>query len=544
MKKGIWVGMVVVMLVGMGAVRRAATRPTTRRLNLEKLIEKLGSADSVEREEAVKRAVFAYPGHEEEIEAAAQRTGLDPQAQLELQQIVAMQKPRMEAKKRAERIGDENERLNRDSALAAYDKVGIHDPAWDDAARELIKEFTLVQRKWEPNEQHLVKMSALAEKISKAGCKDPFIRYLIVRTKEMEPVGMDGATLGVEFKQVVGDLEESGYPADRKCQGHARYVDMILRKELTGSLGNWKTELGGELQQAVKEWPEVVKSAGINDEMLGDLANVLENDWVNVMGKEEGKKGDRAELCEKLVPAWVEAYPKAVGPWVFKGQAYVGYAWDARGDGWGNTVTADGSKAMGERLKVARAALEKAYELDPKDARGPTEMISVELGEGNGRAEMEKWWKRAMDANPDNYQACSNKLYYLEPKWYGSPGEMIAFGRECLSEGNWEGRIPFILVDAHMQLSKYPSAGKGDYFAQPEVWKDIRSVYGPFLERYSTAVWDRSYYAYYATRCGEWGVAKKQFEVLGNKVDLTPFGNREAYEFLVKKANAMSEGEK
>jgi hypothetical protein len=260
-----------------------------------------------------------------------------------------------------------------------------------------------------------------------------------------------------------------------------------------------------------------------------------------VKGTKAGKYGDRGRLCDKLFPAWSEARPKEPGAWAFKGAQYVKYAWDARGIGMANTVKDEGWKLMAERLKVAQEALEHAYALDPTDPRAPTEMLAVELGQGEGRDRMESWWKRAMEANPDNYQACTSKLYYLEPKWYGSAEAMLAFGRECLKEGNWEGRIPFVLRDAHWTLAGY-AKDRDAYFARPEVWQDIRSVYEPYLARHPESAFDRSYYAYYATLCGQWGEARKQFEVLGDKPELMPFGSRQAYDYLVQKAKTMAAG--
>jgi hypothetical protein len=148
---------------------------------------------------------------------------------------------------------------------------------------------------------------------------------------------------------------------------------------------------------------------------------------------------------------------------------------------------------------------------------------------------MELWWKRAMEADPDNYAACTSKLYFLEPRWDGSAADMIQFGRECLRGGNWEGRIPFILVDAHWKLAQ-DAPDRDEYFTQPEVWDDVRSVYEPYLTRHPDAVWDRSYYAYYATLCGKWDVARQQFEILGDNPELKPFGTKAAYEYLRDRA--------
>jgi hypothetical protein len=339
-----------------------------------------------------------------------------------------------------------------------------------------------------------------------------------------------------ELKGVVDDLEASGYPAQRKCWAQARYTELILRYQLWQTLHDWKKELGHRMDLAVGHWAETVRDPSMDDAMASELAQVVWYDWAMVKGKGRNQYGDCAKLCQLLMPAWERAMPNTVGPLVFKGSVYAQYAWEVSGLNSG-TMTDEARKQMHERLEVARAALEKAYAMDPADPRAAQEMMTIEMGEGGDdrRDGMELWWKRAMEADPDNYAACTSKLYFLEPRWDGSAADMIQFGRECLRGGNWEGRIPFILVDAHWKLAQ-DAPDRDEYFTQPEVWDDLRSEYEPYLKRHPDAAWDRSYYAYYATLCGRWDVARQQFEILGDNPELKPFGTKAAYEYLRERA--------
>ena len=54
-------------------------------------------------------------------------------------------------------------------------------------------------------------------------------------------------------------------------------------------------------------------------------------------------------------------------------------------------------------------------------------MISVVLAKSGKRDEMEMWFDRAMNLNPNNYAACGSKLNYLAPEWFGSKEDMLAF---------------------------------------------------------------------------------------------------------------------
>ena len=51
----------------------------------------------------------------------------------------------------------------------------------------------------------------------------------------------------------------------------------------------------------------------------------------------------------------------------------------------------------------------------------------VAMGLGEGRPEVERWFGRAVKADPDDLAAYRMKLLYLEPKWHGD-----AQGREML----------------------------------------------------------------------------------------------------------------
>jgi hypothetical protein len=117
---------------------------------------------------------------------------------------------------------------------------------------------------------------------------------------------------------------------------------------------------------------------------------------------------------------------------------------------------------------------------------------------------------------------------------------MLAFGRECLQTGNWKARLPFILVEAHENLSQYNRDNPAAYFTQPQVWPDIKSVFEPYLKQYPSAAYDRSRYALFACRCGQWDEAHRQFTQLGKDADVRPFGNPGTLEQLRREAAAKA----
>jgi hypothetical protein len=102
----------------------------------------------------------------------------------------------------------------------------------------------------------------------------------------------------------------------------------------------------------------------------------------------------------------------------------------------------------------------------------------------------------------------------LEPKGYGSPQDIIAFGRQSRDGRNW----------GVAQLTGQEDA----YFAIEEVWHDVRSVYEPYLAAQPQNAWARSAYAYYASLGQHWEEAQRQFSKLGDTAVPQQFGGQEA----------------
>jgi hypothetical protein len=177
-------------------------------------------------------------------------------------------------------------------------------------------------------------------------------------------------------------------------------------------------------------------------------------------------------------------------------------------------VTEEGWKLFEERLAKAKAALEAAWKLDPTDAKVAAQMVTVCMGRGHPREQMEVWFRRAMEADGDCVEACPAKLGYLLPKWHGSEEEVLAFARACVRTGNYEADLPMMLVEAHTELAAH-TEDPGKYLSDPVVWKDIRGVMEEYLKRYPTSKCLRTDYANVATKCLQFREAHRQYQALG-----------------------------
>ena len=389
----------------------------------------------------------------------------------------------------------------------AYERVGRRDPKWDETARQAL---AIASQSWA--ERRVInadqKILAAAEQAVAAGCDDALLLYVHARIHNgLNPRSPDNGRL---HETAADALAKSGYSAYFKSLSSLRAAEFLV--------GSSKPEARAAAERRLAAttayFPEIGRGADVPVTMWFKITLSLTGAYINL-------GNDRTAAYEKVAAALKGAAPETVSLTV-KGRYHKHHAWDARGGAYADKVTEEGWKGMRERLVLAQQALERAWQLDNTNAEAAATMIDVELGQGQGRQRMELWFRRATKADPNYYEAYTNKLYYLEPKWYGSPRDMIAFGRQCLNEGNWEGMIPFVLVDAHESLSHYFPDGDWQpkrnyaYFREPAVWKDVSSVFERFLELHPDSIAQRTRYAVLAYHAQQWAVADEQFTLVAD----------------------------
>jgi hypothetical protein len=445
-----------------------------------------------------------------------------------LESVVEHQRPFRDSRVRDMfRVKSWNE-WNQRTAVEGYDRLGKRDPKWDADAREGVRIFTSYAA------NHAKAYELLGKAIA-AGCDDALVTYFHARESETFATPREAYDRNI----LAGTrMIASKYPAARKeftfIHVHQWTVQYLIRTlpPHTRYPDDFRKWYGSIDETMFGQWGEVVTELNVPEKALNDLA-------ISLMSVELGPTQDRGKMYEHLAVGLEKALPHSATPLLVKGRAYINWAWDARGRDWANTVTPEGWKLMHERLLVAQDALEKAWEIDPNRSDIGEAMLSVALGENWPREKMELWYRRAMTAYSGNQAVVTAKLYYLEPKWHGSPQEMFAFGHELLDERDWLDAHPEVLMDAHKTVAGY-TADPAQYWRLPMVWADVQSVYGPLTKGLPDNTNVRSTYCYYACLTEHWNEAAKQFALLGNKAEPGPFGGAQAMEQFRATATAKA----
>jgi hypothetical protein len=417
-------------------------------------------------------------------------------------------------------------KYNLATLVGDYEKHGHKNRAWDGPAKEALTLFAEMRSsKTGFADAKRDQLTSAVQSTVEAKCDDPLVQYLQARYA----MPFDDVTPQAQaqaFLEAAVALQQSRYAPIRKFYASLRAAEAL---KLNGDPTNTPPEVHTYRRQA-----------------LANLVNVLQDRNTPISEVEEGCRDlftainqnpkQQNEFYEAIEKPLFKGWSDAAVAHVIKARYYIEYAWQARGTDWANRVTEEGWKLMAERLVVAEQALNRAWELDPHNALVAKEMINLELGQGKGRDRMELWFDRAMTLDPGNYAACRSKLYYLEPKWYGSAKEMLAFGRQCVEASEWTGQVPLVLVDAHVALAAYvDQKDRSRYWRQPAVWADVKSSYDRFLERNPEARSCRSNYAWHAYQCGQWEAFNQQVKLMG-PVNYGFFGGKAAFMQMVKTA--------
>ena len=411
--------------------------------------------------------------------------------------------------------------------VGAYEQRGRHNPKWDEAAKAALATFAQVRAATNPATA-LTLSGSIADSVKTAvtkGCDDPLILYLRARFV-LPSEAHSGAEHAEAYRLSAEGMVAGSYPPIRTFYAALHTSEMLNPggNQTPQEVHRWRREANKYLDEAVRD-----KNMPVGE--VYDAGRAL-------LEAVQHNKQQFEEFYRDFEPVILTNWPSESSLYLLKGWFYTKYAWHARGSDYADKVTDQGWTLFAERLAQAEKALSTAWELNPHDERIALEMITVELGQGKGRPRMELWFKRATDLNPDYYDAFASKLYYLEPKWYGSREDMLEFGRECVASKKWGGHVPLILRDAHESLARYlPKEQQTTYWRDPEVWKDLKSAFDKYFElNPQDGGWHHNY-ALYAYRAGQWEDLNRQIPLLG-PINYDFFGGKEAFDQMVRQAKA------
>jgi hypothetical protein len=369
--------------------------------------------------------------------------------------------------------------------LQTYDTAGLKDPKWDDAARRLIVEFSKYFAYANANYYYpapprldAAELEALAHVAIDAGCQDPQILDLY-GISLLDQRRIDDATAAM--------LRAESAMLEHKQSSLRRLFNARRILRIVGA--------------DARDPASVRRRQRIEEDRIDALA-------------EAGKEGmDRRLVFEavtedfddmssaRLQPIYDAMVAKGVDPWFVQmtaGYLHIKRAWDARGSGYGYTVTEEGGRRFEEELNAAEAALRMAYELHPEYPEAATKMITVRMGlnEAPGNT-LRDWFNRAAAAQIDYWPAYSNFLYGMLPRWQGSYAQLMDFGMEAAQTRRYDTIVPWVLADVVDRIHA-DDDGSWRHLSQPGVIEALDEMSRGYAKQLPALSYHRARFAGYA----------------------------------------------
>jgi hypothetical protein len=439
----------------------------------------------------------------------------------------------------------------RDEWVGNYERHGNRNISWDAVAHQALEAWVRYQTKgaresaealgwfkdqlgafnsdrdfsWRggfPGDDQIVAWKAAHQAIQ-SGCNDGLIQYVYARLSYGECQVSPAAALDHAWTAAATAMRGSKYPALLRARAYT-LAAYVLSIHMRGRISRLP-EAERLIDEALALVPDVVRECRDDPNRASTLYHL--GTYLIEACKELPSASGEITALERAADRVLTVVPAdgefRVTSLLLAAHVLYRKAWLLRGrESSAIEVSADLWAEFEGLISQVEAKLMEIRELFPACPEIPRLMISIENIQGRDRERMETWFDQAMQVDGDDYLACLAKLDYLEPRWHGSEAEMLAFGRACLRTENWEGRLPFILTEAHRRISRSipPSYQTRridvSYWSRPDVWKDCQAVYEPYLSRHRDARYDKTRFAKVAAYGGHLADANRLLDELGD----------------------------
>ncbi len=213
----------------------------------------------------------------------------------------------------------------------------------------------------------------------------------------------------------------------------------------------------------------------------------------------------------QLHQRWVTEQPESITAQVAMADFLVNYAWEARGNGFANEISAAGRELFVERLAAAHKVLEEASKLKERDPYWWLVASKVALGQGWHPDEFSALINQGLEFAPKFWALDVKRAYSLMPRWYGQKGDWEKYALETSERPDGLGAEVYtrIVID---QLTFYDNIFRDTKASWPKVRQGLELM----RQRYPKSPEPINYTALLATAAMDRELAKQMFTEMGD----------------------------
>ena len=224
--------------------------------------------------------------------------------------------------------------------------------------------------------------------------------------------------------------------------------------------------------------------------------------------------------------AWIAAEPESITPRVALADTYIRYAWQARGSGEVDTVTAAGWKLFEGRIAQAKSTLDEADKLTAKCPQWYSEMQTVALAQGWEPNKAKDLFERATAFEPGYYYYYQAYANYLLPKWEGKQGQSSAFAKESADKiGGDQGDFLYFRIGTVLLGSS-----NNNYPVKQLDWERLQRGYTALTKLYGMNNTDLNDFALMTWRYKDLAAATPVFAQIGQKWSKNAWKTRQRFD--------------
>jgi hypothetical protein len=213
----------------------------------------------------------------------------------------------------------------------------------------------------------------------------------------------------------------------------------------------------------------------------------------------------------RLLEQWKSRTPKSITARVALAESYIAYGWDARGDGYSDSVSDSGWKLMAQRMQKAKDVLDDASTLRAKCPEWYLTMLDVAQGQSWTLEQITSVFEEAVKFEPDFQSYYRNYAYQLLPKWSGQEGDAARFAERAANKvGGDDGDI------LYYQIASKTVCGCHDRDSTYFSWPRVQKGYAALEKKYGVSLLNLNHFAALASDFNDWIAAKAAFQRIGN----------------------------
>lgn len=260
---------------------------------------------------------------------------------------------------------------------------------------------------------------------------------------------------------------------------------------------------------------QVLSTGELELEVLYDAA-------VRTAFEGKGEVNDRLEFLQR----WAKEKPEDATPLIIAAKLYILWGWEARGSGFAGTVSEDGFRLFGERLRSALTQARAAEKLQPADAELYRVLVDLAKGLAGKREHVDRWAETGRKIQPNYFPLYDSVSEYLLPRWHGEPGDIEKFAEQISTAiGGDDGQEAYARIALQTNMYDSTMLFTSDYDS-----RKIAAGAAVMERRYPQAETLVNFLALIAWKEQNLPLARKHLEQLPKaKVDFRQFGSENRY---------------